>query len=59
MTVSNEVRAQISDHIAQLQTYFPDRVLSLVLRGIFLCRRVEIDWFLYGMRTLAPEPWRA
>jgi proline iminopeptidase len=37
----------------------PDRVLSLVLRGIFLCRRSEINWFLYGMRTMAPEPWRA
>lgn len=37
----------------------PDRVLSLVLRGIFLCRRVEINWFLYGMRALAPEAWRA
>jgi proline iminopeptidase len=30
-----------------------------VLRGIFLCRRSEIDWFLYGMRTIYPEAWRA
>jgi len=37
----------------------PDRVMSLVLRGIFLCRHSEINWFLYGMRTLAPEAWRA
>ncbi|MEX0810372.1 MAG: prolyl aminopeptidase [Dongiaceae bacterium] len=37
----------------------PERVLSLVLRGIFLCRRSEINWFLYGMRTIAPEAWRA
>ncbi len=37
----------------------PDRVEGLILRGIFLCRRSEIDWFLYGMRVLAPEAWRA
>ena len=36
----------------------PERVLSLALRGIFLCRKEEIDWFLYGMRWLAPEIWR-
>ena len=37
----------------------PDRVTALVLRGIFLCRRSEIDWFLYGMRQIYPETWRA
>lgn len=36
----------------------PDRCAGLVLRGIFLCRRSEIDWFLYGMRVFAPEIWR-
>jgi proline iminopeptidase len=36
----------------------PERVRSLALRGIFLCRKEEIDWFLYGMRWLAPEAWR-
>jgi proline iminopeptidase len=35
-----------------------DRCKALVLRGIFLCRRSEIDWFLYGMRAFAPEAWR-
>jgi proline iminopeptidase len=35
----------------------PSRCLGLVLRGIFLCRRSEIDWFLYGLRTVYPEPW--
>jgi proline iminopeptidase len=35
----------------------PDRCLGLVLRGIFLCRKSEIDWFLYGVRNLFPEPW--
>jgi proline iminopeptidase len=37
----------------------PERVSGLILRGIFLCRRSEIDWFLYGMRTVFPEAWRA
>lgn len=35
----------------------PDRVIGLVLRGIFLMRRSEIDWFLYGMRQIFPEAW--
>lgn len=36
----------------------PDRVLGFILRGIFLSRPEEIDWFLYGMRTVFPEAWR-
>lgn len=36
----------------------PDRCLGLVLRGIFLCRRSEIDWFLYGIRAFFPEAQR-
>jgi proline iminopeptidase len=39
--------------------HHPGRCLALVLRGIFLCRRSEIDWFLYGLRTIFPEAWRA
>jgi len=35
----------------------PERCLGLVLRGIFLCRRSEIEWFLYGLRGVFPEPW--
>ncbi|HYE48373.1 MAG TPA: prolyl aminopeptidase [Azospirillaceae bacterium] len=35
----------------------PDRVVGLVLRGIFLMRRREIDWFLYQMRNIFPEAW--
>ncbi|KPF86774.1 proline iminopeptidase [alpha proteobacterium AAP38] len=35
----------------------PDRVIGLVLRGIFLMRRSEIDWFLYGMKQIFPEAW--
>jgi len=36
----------------------PERVSGLVLRGIFLGRRHEVEWFLYGMRTVFPEAWR-
>jgi proline iminopeptidase len=36
----------------------PERCLGFILRGIFLCRQPEIDWFLYGMRTIFPEAWR-
>jgi len=36
-----------------------DRCMGLVLRGIFLCRQSEIDWFLYGVRNLFPEAWGA
>jgi proline iminopeptidase len=37
----------------------PERVSALVLRGIFLGSRTEIDWFLYGMGRIFPEHWRA
>ena len=36
----------------------PDRCIALVLRGIFLGRASEIDWFLYGIRQVFPEAWR-
>jgi len=36
----------------------PDRVSALVLRGIFLGTRAEIDWFLYGIKRIFPEAWR-
>lgn len=39
--------------------HHPDRVRGLALRGIFLCRRSEIQWFIYGLREFAPEAWRA
>lgn len=35
----------------------PGCCLSLVLRGIFLMRRREIDWFLHSMRVIHPEAW--
>ncbi|MDR3518427.1 MAG: prolyl aminopeptidase [Azospirillaceae bacterium] len=42
--------------LAYAQTH-PDRCVSLVLRGIFLMRLQEINWFLYDMRTIYPEAW--
>ena len=36
----------------------PGRCLGFVLRGIFLCRSSEIDWFLYGIRAFFPEAQR-
>ena len=37
----------------------PSRVTGVILRGIFLCRAAEIEWFLYGMQAVFPEVWRA
>ena len=34
---------------------YPERCLGLVLRGVFLGTRNEIDWFLCGMRKFYPE----
>lgn len=36
----------------------PARCLGFILRGIFLCRKSEIDWFLYGLRHFFPEAWQ-
>jgi len=37
----------------------PEHVAGLILRGIFLCRAEEIEWFLHGMERVFPEAWRA
>src|SRR3546814_14542124 len=36
----------------------PQRCLGFMLRGIFLGRPSELDWFLHGVRTLYPDAWR-
>ena len=36
----------------------PERITGLVLRGIFLGRPREIDWFLHGMGRFFPDVWR-
>lgn len=43
--------------LAYAQTY-PERCIALVLRGVFLCRKAEVDWFMIGMRRIFPEAWR-
>ncbi len=37
----------------------PERVAACVLRGIFLGRRAEVDWFMRDMRMVFPEAWAA
>ena len=42
--------------LAYAQKY-PQRCSALVLRGVFLARPPEIEWFLYGIRNCFPEAW--
>ncbi len=36
----------------------PERVIGLILRGIFLCRKQEIDWFYQeGAGRIYPDAW--
>jgi proline iminopeptidase len=35
----------------------PERCKSLVLRGIWLLRKEELDWWLYSMGMIQPELW--
>src|SRR5579884_825401 len=43
--------------LAYAETY-PDRTTELVLRGIFLLRRWEIDWFYQrGASAIYPDAW--
>jgi proline iminopeptidase len=43
--------------LAYAETH-PERVRQLVLRGIFLCRRKEIDWFYQGgASAVFPDAW--
>lgn len=43
--------------LAYGQTH-PERCLGFVLRGVFLGRQQEIDWFLYGMGRFFPDHYR-
>ncbi|MHA1564137.1 MAG: prolyl aminopeptidase [Alphaproteobacteria bacterium] len=36
----------------------PERCRAMVLRGMFLCRDEEVDWFLHGMGRFFPEEER-
>jgi proline iminopeptidase len=35
----------------------PERVAGCVLRGVFLGRESEVDWFLHGLRRVFPDAW--
>ena len=38
--------------------HHPEKVLSLLLRGVFLCRKKDIEWFYqYGASEIYPESW--
>jgi len=37
----------------------PERVLGLVLRGVFLAREWEVRWFMHDMGNVFPEAWHA
>lgn len=36
---------------------YPERCMHLILRGIFLCRPMEIKWFLEDVRWIFPDVW--
>jgi proline iminopeptidase len=36
----------------------PDRCKTLTLRGIWMLRQEELNWWLYGIRLIQPELWR-
>jgi proline iminopeptidase len=38
---------------------YPASVSGMVLRGLFLATRAEVDWFLEGLRRFVPEAWAA
>ena len=45
--------------LAYAETH-PERCLSLILRGVFLCRRRDLSWFYQdGANVLFPDLWRS
>jgi proline iminopeptidase len=42
--------------LAYAQTH-PERVTRLVLRGLFLASRDELDWYFDGLRQFLPDAW--
>ena len=36
----------------------PERCLGIILRGVFMGRKKELDWFLHGIRNVYPEAWQ-
>ena len=37
---------------------FPDRCLGFILRGIYLMRQKETEWYTRGIRKIRPEAWQ-
>ena len=37
---------------------YPDHVQGMILRGIFLARPSELNWFLYEVKQIFPEAWK-
>lgn len=38
---------------------YPEKVSGMILRGVFLCRQQELDWFYReGASRLSPQAWR-
>ena len=37
----------------------PERCAGFILRGVFLGRTREVNWFIDGIKTVFPEPWQA
>jgi len=37
----------------------PEACVAIALRGIWLCRKPDLDWWLYGLRTVFTETWDA
>lgn len=35
----------------------PHRLLGVILRGTFLAREADLDWFFVGLRRLFPQAW--
>ncbi len=35
-----------------------ERCLGMILRGVFMGREKELDWFLHGIRNVYPEAWQ-
>lgn len=36
----------------------PERVTGCVLRGVFLGRQSEVEWFLHGLKRVFPDAWQ-
>ena len=36
---------------------FPQHCIGFILRGVFLFSNEEVNWFLYGMKTIFPREW--